>query len=116
MISYETMTGTVEFSNEYLSKLIGHAVRSCYGVVAMVPSKKQKFWTLFKGSDFLDKGISVSGDIDNLIVDLHISVIYGINIDTIAASITEAVKYTVTTATKINVQKVNVRVDGIVTE
>ena len=37
MIAYETRTGKVILSNEYLSKLIGNAVTSCYGVVGMVP-------------------------------------------------------------------------------
>lgn len=116
MIAYETMTGTVCFSNEYLAKLIGNAVQSCYGVVGMVPSRKQKVFNIFKNPNYIDKGINVSGDINNVLVDLHIAVIYGININTIANSITEAVKYTVKQATGINVSKVTVRVDDIVTE
>lgn len=116
MIYYETMNGTVCFSNEYLAKLIGNSVQSCYGVVGMVPNKKQKFFNILKRADYIDKGITVSGNIDKVTVDLHITVIYGININTIANSITEAVKYTVKKATGIDVSKVTVRVDGIVTE
>ncbi len=116
MISYETMLGSVCFSNEYLSKLIGNAVQSCYGVVEMVPSRKQRFFKLFTGKNYIDSGINVSGDINTVTVDLHIAVIYGININTIANSITEAVEYTVKQATGIDVSKVTVRVDGIVTE
>lgn len=116
MISYETMTGTVSFANEYLAKIIGHSVQSCYGVVGMVPSRRQKIFNIFKSNNYIDKGIQVSGNINTVSVDLHIAVVYGININTIANSITEAVKYTVKKATGINVSKVTVRVDAIVTE
>ncbi len=116
MISYETITGTVCFSNEYLAKLIGNAVQSCYGVVKMVPSKKQKVFKPFNRDNYIDKGINVKGNINTVCVDLHIAVIYGININTIANSITEAVKYTVKQATGISVSKVTVRIDDIVTE
>ncbi len=116
MISYETMGGTVCFSNEYLSKLIGNAVGNCYGVVGMVPSNRQKFSMLVKRSSVVDKGILVRGNMSSISVELHIAVMYGININTIANSITEAVKYTVNQATGIDVSKVIIRVDEIVTE
>ena len=116
MISYETMNGTVCFSTEYLEKLIGAAVQNCYGVVKMVPSRKQKIFNIFKRDGYLEQGIAVRGNISTVNVDLHIAVIYGVNINTIANSITEAVKYTVKKATGINVSKVTVRIDGIITE
>ena len=116
MISYKTMQGKVCFSNEYLAKLIGNAVQKCYGVVEMVPSNKQKVFNILNKGDYIDKGIQVKGNINTVAVDLHITVIYGININTIANSITEAVKYTVKNATGIDVSKVTVRVDAIITE
>ena len=116
MISYETRIGKITLSNSYFSKLIGRAVTSCFGVVGMVPSRRQKIFNVFKRNNYMDKGIQVSGNINTVAVDLHIAVVYGININTIANSITEAVKYTVKNATGINVSKVTVRVDAIVTE
>ncbi len=53
---------------------------------------------------------------DKLIVDLHISVIYGMNISAIAKSIVNKVRYTVEEATGLDVKKVNVYVDGMKTE
>ena len=35
MIKYETLTGTINISEDYLQKLIGQAVTSCYGVVSL---------------------------------------------------------------------------------
>ena len=84
MIAYETKTGTITVSNEYFAKLIGNATSSCFGVAGMAPHG-----------------------------DLHIIVAYGMNINAIAKSITEKVKYVVTEATGISVGKVTVRIDGI---
>ena len=50
---------------------------------------------------------------DRLVVDLHITVIYGMNISAIAKSIVHKVRYTVEDATGLTVKKVNVFVDGM---
>ena len=97
MIAYETRLGKVNISEAYLSKLIGNEVTSCFGVVGMVPNNnKQKILGKFSKEDPIDTGI-----------------IYGMNINAIAASITEKVKYVVKKATGINVDKVIVKIDGI---
>ncbi len=114
MITYETRLGTVEISYEYLSKLIGTAVSSCYGVVGMVPTgKKQRIMGLFTKKDYIDKGIIVKGDSDSINVDLHIIVSYGMNINAIAKSIVHKVKFVIGEATGIKVDKITVKVDGI---
>ena len=88
MISYETRTGKINISEEYLQKLIGHTVTSCYGVVGMVPSgSKQKLADLFFKRDSLNKGIIIKGNADAITVELHIIVSYGMNINAIAKSI-----------------------------
>lgn len=114
MISYETRLGKVELSEGYLSKLIGNEVTSCFGVVGMAPSSnKQKIFNKFNKTEPLDTGIKVIGSADNIIVELHIIVTYGMNINAIASSITEKVKYVVKEATDVNVEKVIVKIDGI---
>ena len=114
MISYETMIGTVTLSSEYLAKLIGNAVTSCYGVAGMVPNgNKQRISSLLRRKESLDRGIIVKGNANVLSVELHIMVTYGMNINAIAKSIVHKVKYTVKEVTGIEVKKVTVMVDGI---
>ncbi len=114
MIVYETRIGKIEISESYLSKLIGHEVTSCFGVVGMIPSSnRQRLFSMFSKGQSLDTGIRVSGNADSINVELHIAVTYGMNINAIAASITEKVKYAVMETTGINVNKVVVKVDGI---
>ena len=114
MIAYETRMGKIIITEEFLSKLIGHEVTSCFGVVGMAPStNRQKIYGLLSKNQALDTGIKVMGDADSINVELHIIVTYGMNINAIAASITEKVKYVVKETTGITVNRVIIKVDGI---
>ncbi len=114
MIAYETRLGKIDISEGYLSKLIGHEVTSCFGVAGMVASgSKQRIVGKFQKNEPVETGIRVFGDTDGIKVELHIMVIYGMNINAIAASITEKVKYIVKQNTGITVEKVIVKIDGI---
>jgi uncharacterized alkaline shock family protein YloU len=114
MVVYETRLGRIHISEGYLSKLIGHEVTSCFGVVGMVPSgSRQRIFSKLSKDEPLDTGIKVLGGPEKITVELHIMVVYGMNINAIAASITEKVKYVVEDATGITVEKVIVKIDGI---
>ena len=55
----------------------------------------------------------MSGNADLVEVELHLVVTYGMNINAIAASITEKVKYVVKDTAGITVSKVTIKIDGI---
>lgn len=114
MIAYETRLGKISISDEYLQAIIGEAVTSCYGVSGMVASgSKQRIVDMLTKKESLNKGIIIRGNADSIIVELHIIVLYGMNINAIAKSIVNKVQYTVKELTGINVDKVIVKVDGI---
>ncbi len=114
MISYETKLGSVAFADGYLTKLIGNAVSTCYGVVDMAPGgRRQHIKQIFNKKEYTNKGIKIKGNADSLIVEIHIVVIYGMNINAIAKSIVNKVQFTVKSLTDINVEKVIVKVDDI---
>ena len=60
-----------------------------------------------------DTGIRVTGNAETISVELHIVVTYGMNINAIAASITEKVKYAVKEIAGITVDRVTIKIDGI---
>lgn len=114
MIAYETRLGKICISDEYLQSIIGEAVTSCYGVSGMVASgSKQKIANILTKKDNINKGIIIRGNADSIVVELHIIVLYGMNINAIAKSIVNKVQFTVKELTGINVDKVIVKVDGI---
>ena len=117
MIRIDNHLGMIEISQEYFSYLIGNAVSSCYGVAGMVKSgTRQGLRSVFFKRPFADEGIRVRSENNKLVVDLHICVIYGMNISEIAKSIVNKVRYTVEEATGLMVKKVNVHVDGMKAE
>ena len=114
MISYENILGKVNVSEGYLCKLIGGEVTSCFGVVGMVPSNsRQRFNSFISKGKADDIGIAVKGSADSIDVEIHIEVSYGMNINAIANSITEKVKYIVKEITDIAVNRVIIKIDGI---
>ena len=114
MIRIENRYGTVEISQNYFRHIIGTAVSSCYGVVGMVRKGTRKgLRAMLSRKPMIEDGIRVRSEGDRLVVDVHIEVVFGMNIATIAKSIAHKVHYTVEEATGLTVKKVNVFVDGI---
>ena len=51
---------------------------------------------------------------DGLVIELHIVVTYGLNISTVVRSLVEKVRYTIEDVTGMNVKKVDVFVDSMI--
>jgi uncharacterized alkaline shock family protein YloU len=79
----------------------------------MVPKGIQRLRSKLLKRDFYDTGIRVSGNERSLIVELHIRVMYGMNIGAISRSIVNKVTYVVEEATGIKVDRVLVHVDEL---
>jgi uncharacterized alkaline shock family protein YloU len=116
MIQIENPNGVIEVYNDYFSNLIGYAASSCYGVAAMAASSPVQGLAAIFGQDKMNRGVKVKSIGSSLIVDLHIIVTYGVNINAIVKSIIKKVRYTVEDATGLRVDSVNVFVDGMKTE
>lgn len=117
MIKFYTPLGKVSLTNDYFAGLVGAAVTNCYGVAGMnCSSAADSVKTLLFGSDIPEKGVVVSEYNGQLIIDLHIKVVFGINVAAIVQSITNKVRYVVEDATNLKVYKINVSVDDIVAE
>lgn len=118
MIRMENRFGTIEITHHCLAMLIGNAVSSCFGVAGMVSSNARQGLRkmLGKKQEFIDQGVQVHKENGELAVDLHIVVTYGVNITAIVQSIGNKVRYTVQEATGLQVERVNVHVDGMKSE
>ena len=114
MIRIDNRYGTIEVSQEYFRHLVGEAVSSCYGVVGMVSKSPVKGLRAILGrGNKVEDGVRVRSEGERLVVDVHIEVVFGMNISAIAKSIVNKVRYTVEEATGLTVKKVNVFVYGI---
>lgn len=115
MIKIENHLGAIEINDGFFSDLIGHTVTSCFGVAGMANTGASQGLRafFFRRRSYLDQGVSVRAGGNDLTIDLHIFVTYGVNIAAIVDSITNKVRYTVEQATGLLVKKVNVFVDGM---
>ncbi len=114
MIKVENHLGSIDISNEYLTALIGHTTMNCFGVVQMNPfGPKQGVLSLLDKNRAIDKGVIIRLVKDKLVIDLHITVSYGVNISAIVDSIINKVRYAVEEETGLTVLKINVFIDGM---
>lgn len=114
MVRIENHLGAIEVTQAYFTSLIGHTVTSCFGVTDMNASgARQGLLSFFRRGHYVDKGVLVRNVRGKLYIDLHITVMYGVNIAAIVKSIVGKVRYTVEEETGLKVEKVNVFVDGM---
>jgi len=110
---FELAKGSVVIENEVIAKIAGYVAAMSYGVVGMAyRSKSDSVASLLKKDNYT-KGIKVSVSDDNkIIIDIHIIIEYGVNINVIGKSIIKNVKYQVCHMTGLEVEQVNVCVEG----
>ena len=116
MVSLQNHVGKITVSPEYFTELIGNTVRKCFGVISMnVSGIRETLLAVLrrKKKENSPRGVKVRFVKDKLIIDLHISLMYGVNMNAVVRSIINKVGYTVEQSTGICVEKVNVYVDSI---
>ena len=109
----ENEYGMITIENEVIARIAGIAAVECYGIVGMAAKNvKDGFVQLLK-KESLTKGIKLRVVENTISIDLHIIIEYGTNISTIADNIISTVKYKVEDVTGLDVEDVNIFVDGV---
>ena len=113
MLTKTNELGTISITNEVIIGITSIVAKSCFGISGMESKNaSEEFWGLFT-KDSHDRGIGVLCDEDGISIDLHIMVVYGINIPAITDSIVHKIKYTVEELSGFPVKNVNVYVDKV---
>ncbi len=105
--------GKVIYSDEFISNLAGLASMDCYGIVGMASQKAMDgIVELLKGEN-LNKGVKITTNNDSIGIELFVIVEYGVSISAVASNVIDTVKYKVESITGLNVERVDVTVNGI---
>lgn len=105
--------GDVTIDNNVIASIAGSVANKCYGVVGMASkSKKDGLVSLLK-SDNMTKGIKVSVEDSGIVINMHIIVEYGLNINAICDSIINNVKYKIESNTGLKVTNVEIIVESV---
>lgn len=106
--------GTVTISDHVIQVIAGSAAISSYGVVGMAARKQVKDNIAgILGRENLSRGIEVRRVQDELHIDLYIIVAYGTKVVEVASNIQHKVKYVLEEVTGLQIDSVNVLVQGI---
>ncbi|MGN0435263.1 MAG: Asp23/Gls24 family envelope stress response protein [Wujia sp.] len=106
--------GDIVIDSEVIAQYAGHAALGCFGIVGMATiSVKDGIAKLLKG-DSVSKGVNVViGEDNELVIDFHIIVAYGVCITTVCDNLINTVKYSIEEMTSMTVKSINIFVEGV---
>lgn len=112
--SMTTDLGVITIDPEVVAKYAGTVAVECAGIVGMAAvSMKDGLVKLLK-KESLTHGIQVEISEDNkLTINFHVIVSYGVSISTVCENLVSNVKYRVEEFTNMEVDKINVYVEGV---
>lgn len=105
--------GCITIDNEVIARIAGLSAMECYGIVGMAAKNVKDGLVQLLKIESLTKGIKLSMEDDSLMIDLHIIVEYGTNINAIADTLISTVKYKVEEYVGLNVEQINIFVEGV---
>lgn len=114
MISTENHMGKINISDKYITGIIKKTVSGCFGVAGLSSNNlKEKILSELTGRPD-NSGISIRISENRLTVNIHISVTYGTNIQAVALSVRNKLRFVLSELVGIEVERVNIFVDEIV--
>ena len=117
MVLVRSHLGDINISRRFFAQLIGGTLTNCFGVADTnaVSAGKTLLEALpfFNRKKYVDRGVAVRTVRGKLEIDLHITVMYGVNIASVVKSIQHKIAYVISEETDLEVGSVNVFVDSI---
>ena len=112
--SMSTDLGMITISPEVIAKYAGSVAVECFGIVGMAAVNMKDGLVRLLKKESLTNGIHMEITNDNEItLDFHVIVSYGVNILSVSDNLVNNVKYKVEEFTGMKVQKINIFVEGV---
>ena len=109
-----THMGNITVDPEVIAQYAGSVANECFGIVGMASvNSKEGFAHLLK-RESMTKGINVAlNSKGKLVIDFHVIVSYGVNIMAVSENLISSVRYRVEDFTGLEVERINVYVEGV---
>ena len=105
--------GEIQISSDVIAMYAGMTAVECFGIVGMAAvSMKDGLVKLLK-RESLTHGITVEVKDNHISIDFHVIVAYGVSICAVSDNLIENVKYKVEEFTGMEVDKINIYVEGV---
>ena len=109
-----TQLGRIVIDTDVIATYAGSVAVECFGIVGMAAVNMKDGLVKLLKKYYLKHGINVTLDEDNKItIDFHMIVAYGVSILTISENLMETVKYKVEEFTGMQIDKINIFVEGV---
>ena len=108
-----TDIGQVSVDTDVIAKYAGMAAVECFGVVGMAGINMRDGLVKLLKLDSMTRGINVMVRNNKLVINFHIIVAYGVSILAVSNNLISNVKYKVEEFTGIEIEKINIFVEGV---
>ncbi|MCR8641703.1 Asp23/Gls24 family envelope stress response protein [Paenibacillus sp. N1-5-1-14] len=113
-IEVKNELGSIQVMNEVIATLAGSSALECYGLVGMASRNQFKDGIAeLLGRENLRRGVEVRREQDRTEIDLYIIVSYGTKISVVAQNVQAKVKYVMNEVVGLQVNAVNIFVQGV---
>lgn len=110
---FDNEYGKVSINNKVITQIAGYTALDCFGIVGMASLGKSDGIVKLLSRDSLSKGIKLEVNGNEVSLDFHVIVSYGVAIQSVARNLISSVKYTLETSTGLKVTGINIFVEGV---
>ena len=111
--SMNTHLGNIYIDPEVIAQYAGSVAVECIGIVGMASVNVKDGLVKLLMKESITHGISVNIVNNKLILDFHVIVAYGVSIITVCDNLINNVKYKVESFTGLEIEKINIFVEGV---
>ena len=111
--SMNTHMGNVSIDNEVIAQYAGSVAMECFGIVGMAGINVKDGLVKLLKMDSMTRGINVSIKNNKLTLNFHVIVAYGVSILAVTDNLISNVNYKVEEFTGIEIEKINIFVEGV---
>ena len=111
--SMNTHMGSITIDKEVIGQYAGSVAMECFGIVGMAGVNVKDGLVKLLKMESMTRGIVVSMVNNKLVLDFHVIVAYGVSILAVSENLISNVKYKVEEFTGIEIEKINVFVEGV---
>lgn len=109
----DTDLGQVMIDPDVIASYAGSVACECFGIVGMAAVNVRDGIVRLLKRDSLKHGINVVIENNKITLDFHVIVAYGISVSAVAENLISNVKYQVEEFTGMEIEKVNISIDGV---
>lgn len=105
--------GEILIDTDVIAKYAGTIAVECFGIVGMASINMKDGLVRLLKKESLTSGINVTVEENQLQINFHVIVAYGVSISAVSDNLMESVRYKVQEFTGIPVKMINIYVEGV---